>query len=127
MSRPSHKPWVVFSILALACVIVFARAQAPQRSIQPGPDRKSGEGEGPFERLVIRGATMIDGSGAPPMGPVDIVIENNRIKEIKSVGFPKVAIRDSNRPAKGAKEIDASGMYVMPGLVDCHAHIGGVA
>src|SRR5262245_43093577 len=107
MSRPSHKPWVVFSILALACVIVFAQAP-PQRSIQPGPDRKSGEGEGPFDRLVIRGVTMIDGSGAPPMGPVDIVIENNRIKEVRSVGYPKVPIREASRPAKGTKEIDAS-------------------
>jgi imidazolonepropionase-like amidohydrolase len=127
MSRPSRKSWLVVSILALGCAIAFAQTEAPQRSIQPGPDRKPGEGEGPFERLVIRGATMIDGAGAPPIGPVDIVIENNRIKEIRSVGYPKAAINESRRPAKGVKEIDASGMYVMPGLVDCHAHIGGVA
>ncbi|HEY8458990.1 MAG TPA: amidohydrolase family protein [Blastocatellia bacterium] len=125
MSHPARKSWVVFSISALICAIAFA--QAPQRSIQPGPDRKPGEGEGPFERLVIRGATMIDGAGAPPIGPVDIVIENNRIKEIRSVGYPKVPINESRRPAKGVKEIDASGMYVMPGFVDCHAHIGGAA
>ena len=41
---------------------------------------------------------MIDGTGAPPIGPVDIVIENNRIKEIRSVGFPKVC-RSENRAA----------------------------
>src|SRR5262245_36401535 len=127
MSRPIYKSWVVFSIWALIYVIAFAQAQGPQRSIQPGPDRKPGEGEGPFERLVIRGATMIDGAGAPPIGPVDIVIENNRISEIRSVGYPKVPINEARRPAKGVKEIDASGMYVMPGLVDCHAHIGGAA
>ena len=45
----------------------------------PAPDR--GEGEGPFQRLIIRGATLIDGTGAPPIGPVDIVVENNRIAE----------------------------------------------
>ncbi|MBO0726849.1 MAG: amidohydrolase family protein, partial [Blastocatellia bacterium] len=127
MSRPSHTSWLAVSILALICVIALAQTQPTQRSIQPGPDRKPGEGEGPFERLVIRGATVIDGAGAPPMGPVDIVIENNRISEIRSVGFPKVAINESRRPAKGVKEIDAAGMYVMPGFVDCHAHIGGVA
>lgn len=124
MSRLLRQSWLTILFFALSCVAAYAQAQ---RSIQPGPDRKPGEGEGPFERLVIRGATMIDGTGAPPMGPVDIVVENNRIKEIKSVGFPKVAIRESNRPAKGVKEIDASGMYVLPGLVDCHAHIGGIA
>lgn len=124
MSRLLRRSWLAIFLFALGCVAVYAQAQ---RSIQPGPDRKSGEGEGPFERLVIRGATMIDGAGAPPIGPVDIVVENNRIKEIRSVGYPKVAIREANRPAKGVKEIDASGMYVLPGLVDCHGHIGGVA
>ena len=43
------------------------------------PDRPAGEGEGPFDRLLIRGATVIEGSGAPPAGPVDIVVEGNRI------------------------------------------------
>ncbi|MGH9852946.1 MAG: amidohydrolase family protein, partial [Blastocatellia bacterium] len=127
MSRPAPKSWFVVLLLTFVCVVVFAQTQPAQRGVEPAPDRRSGEGEGPFERLVIRGATMIDGTGAPPIGPVDIVIENNRIKEIKSVGFPKVAIKESNRPAKGVKEIDASGMYVLPGLVDCHAHIGGAA
>jgi cytosine/adenosine deaminase-related metal-dependent hydrolase len=101
------------------------------RSIQPAPDRRAAgdnsEGEGPFERLVIRGATIIDGTGAPPQGPVDLVIENNRIREFRSVGYPKVAIREAARPAKGTKEIDASGMFVLPGFVDCHGHIGGLA
>jgi imidazolonepropionase-like amidohydrolase len=109
-------------------LVAIAGAQTqPQRSIEPGPNRRAGEGEGPFDRLVIRGATMIDGTGAPPMGPVDIVIEQNRIREIRSVGYPKVPVREANRPAKGTKEIDAAGMYVMPGFVDCHGHIGGVA
>ena len=80
MSRLLRPSWLVIFLFALGCLASFAQAQ---RSIQPGPDRKSGEGEGPFERLVIRGATMIDGTGAPPIGPVDIVIENNRVKEIK--------------------------------------------
>jgi imidazolonepropionase-like amidohydrolase len=117
----------VILLFTLTFIVTLAQTPPAQRGVEPAPDRRAGEGEGPFERLVIRGATMIDGTGAPPIGPVDIVIENNRIKEIKSVGFPKVAIRESNRPAKGVKEIDASGMYVLPGFVDCHAHIGGAA
>ena len=36
--------------------------------------RRADEGDGPHERLILRGATIIDGTGAPPMGPVDIVI-----------------------------------------------------
>jgi imidazolonepropionase-like amidohydrolase len=121
-----------FWIFVLGILFCANAANAqPQRSIQPAPDRRTSgpviEGEGPFDRLVIRGVTMIDGTGAPPMGPVDLVIENNRIREFRSVGYPKVAIREAGRPAKGTKEIDGTGMYVMPGFVDCHGHVGGVA
>ena len=80
------------------------------------------DGEGPFDRLVIRGATMIEGSGAPPVGPVDIVIENNRIVEIRNVGNPGLPIDPARRPAAGTREIDAHGMYVLPGFIDMNGH-----
>jgi len=80
-------------------------------------------GDGPFDRLIIRGAILIDGTGAPPIGPVDIVIEGDRIAEVRSVGFPRVPIREDRRPEAGDREIDATGMYVLPGFVDAHAHI----
>ena len=80
------------------------------------------DGEGLFDRLVIRGATMIEGSGAPPVGPVDIVIENNRIVEIRNVGNPGLPIDPARRPAAGTREIDAHGMYVLPGFIDMHGH-----
>lgn len=111
-------------LLLMLFVSAIGIAQT-QRGIAPAPDRRADEGEGPFERMIIRGATIIDGTGAPPQGPVDIVIEGNRIKEIRSVGFPKVEIRDAARPKGATKEIDAGGMYVLPGFVDCHGHIGG--
>lgn len=91
----------------------------------PAPDRRQGEGEGPFERLIIRGATLIDGTGAPPIGPVDIVIENNRIAEVKSVGYPGLAIDADKRPKNATREIDAHGSWVMPGIIDMHTHTGG--
>lgn len=81
------------------------------------------DGQGPYDRLVIRGATMIDGTGAPPFGPVDIVVEGNRIAEIKPVGAPGLPIDESKRPAKGAREIDASGKFVLPGFINLHGHI----
>jgi len=85
------------------------------------------EGDGPYNQLIIRGATLINSTGAPPIGPVDIVIENNRITDIKTVGFPGVAIDSSRRPQlkEGGKEVDAEGSYVLPGFVDMHGHIGG--
>lgn len=85
--------------------------------------------EGPFPQLIIRGVTLINGNGAPPMGPVDVVIENNRIKGVYNVGYPGVPIDPSDRPQlkSGGKEIEAEGMYLLPGFVDMHGHIGGEA
>src|SRR3989475_7387955 len=104
---------LLFTATALAQQVPFA------------PDRRIDEGEGPFPRLIIRGATVVDGTGAPPMGPVDIVIEGNRIREVKSVGFPKLPIKPEGRPKNATREIDGTNLYVLPGFVDLHGHIGG--
>ncbi|MAH82487.1 MAG: amidohydrolase [Flavobacteriaceae bacterium] len=83
--------------------------------------------KGPFSQLIIRGATLINGNGAPPVGPVDLVIEDDRIMEIRTVGYPGIEINPKRRPKlkNGGKEIDATGMYVLPGFIDMHGHIGG--
>lgn len=81
-------------------------------------------GAGPYKRLVLRGATVIDGTGAPPSGPYDIVVENGRITELKLVGTPHKAINPKIRPAPGDHEIDCHGKFVTPGLIDCHSHVG---
>src|SRR5437764_11035614 len=108
-------------IVVLFFVATAALAAPPAYA----PDRKAGEGEGPFERLILRGATLVDGTGAPPIGPVDIVIEKNRIREIRGVGFPKVSIKEEDRPKNATREIDASSLYVLPGFIDMHGHGGG--
>ncbi|MHA1544432.1 MAG: amidohydrolase family protein, partial [Alphaproteobacteria bacterium] len=92
-----------------------------QENVQAAPDRD--EGQGPFDRLVIRGAILIDGTGAPPVGPVDIVIEGNRIVEVQIVGAPGLEIDPADRPEAGDYEIDAAGLYVLPGFINAHAHI----
>lgn len=90
--------------------------------LEPGTDRN--RGEGPFDRLVLRGAMVIDGTGAPPWGPVDIVVENGKITELVGVGQPHRPINPDRRPAAGDREFDCHGKYVTPGFVDAHAHIG---
>lgn len=116
----------------IACTLLLTSLMGiaqERKAITPAPDRKSGEGGGPYDQLIIRGVTLIDGTGAPPTGPVDIVVEKNKIVDIKSVGVPHVAIDPAKRPklkTKGnVKEIDASGKYIMPGLIDLHVHTGG--
>jgi cytosine/adenosine deaminase-related metal-dependent hydrolase len=103
-----------------------AEEEEERPMVEPAPDRGD-EGEGPFERLVIRGVTMIDGTGSPPFGPVDIVIEGDRIVEIDGAGTPGLPMKDADFFNDTATtEIYASGWYVMPGIVDLHVHTGGV-
>lgn len=88
------------------------------------PARARDRGEGPFARLVLRGATVIDGSGGPPWGPADIVVEHGRITAIVSVGAAGRPISPDRRPPPGGRELDCHGKFVTPGFVDCHAHTG---
>ncbi len=112
-------------ILTLFLSVIAGFSVSAQMS--DAPDRS--EGEGPFGRLIIRGVTMIDGTGSPAAGPVDIVIEGNRIARIQNVGYPGLPIRENRRPKAGEndKVIEAEGMYVLPGFIDMHAHTGGGA
>lgn len=64
--------------------------------------------------LVIRGGTLVDGTGAPPI-EADIAIEGGRIAEIGRVA------------GRGQEEIDARGRIVTPGFVDIHTHYDGQA
>ena len=59
--------------------------------------------------LIIRGGTVVDGTGAPPY-EADIAIRDGRIVEIG-----KISVR-------GADEINAKGLIVTPGFVDIHTH-----
>ena len=113
--------YVLLFLFALPVLSAWAQP------IPKGPDRI--RGEGPFDQLIIRGVTLINGNGAPPIGPVDIVVEQNIITAIKTVGYPGVPIDEDSRPKlqTGGKELDCHGMFLMPGLIDMHAHIGGAA
>lgn len=110
--------------LALAACLLTAVAAQP---IAKAPEVK--EGKGPYPQLIIRGVTVINGTGAPPQGPMDIVIEGNRLVRIASVGYPGVPIDSNNRPRlkPGGVELDGTGLYALPGLIDMHGHIGGSA
>lgn len=110
----------IYCTLLLVMTVIASTAQ-----IAKAPERK--EGMGPYTQLIIRGVTLINGTGAPPMGPVDIVIEQNRIVQIRTLGNPDSKIDPAKRPQlkAGGKEINCEGMYAMPGLIDMHGHIGG--
>lgn len=84
---------------------------------QPDSAPPRSEGKGPFNRLVLKNAMLIDGTGTPIQGPFNIVVKRDRIAEIRHAMFLLP-------PEQGDLEIDCTGKYVLPGFVDSHVHIG---
>lgn len=120
---------MIMNIGKLVCLAVLLGSSAPSALAAvtnvPAPARKAGEGAGPYNRMVIRGVTLIDGSGAPPRGPVDIVIERNRITDIRQAGTPGLPLKADREPRVFDYELDATGMYALPGFIDMHVHASG--
>ena len=111
--------------MRIAFLIFFSFAFYSFAQIPKAPPRS--EGDGPWPQFIIRGVTLINGNGAPPIGPVDIVIENNRILSVNNVGSPGMPVNPDRRPKlkQGGKELNCEGMYALPGFIDMHGHIGG--
>jgi hypothetical protein len=108
----------LFILALLAAAPAFA-------AVAPAPDRR--EGEGPYPQLILRGVTVVNGTGAPAFGPVDIVVEGDRIVDVATVGTAAHPIDPEARPKlkPGGRELELAGHYVLPGLIDMHGHIGG--
>jgi len=62
--------------------------------------------------LVVRGGTLVDGTGGDPIA-ADVAVRDGRIAAVGTV------------PGRGTEEIDATGAIVTPGFVDVHTHYDG--
>lgn len=121
---------ILISTTAILTFLTFAIPATAQEQSQDRPEywqdwnkeptirRGANEGDGPYERLIIRGAIVIDGTGAPPVGPMDIIIEGDEIVSIEGTD-------PDEQPEGAVRVIDASGMYVTPGFINTHVHTGG--
>ena len=107
---------IAMSIL-LAASVAPALAQSTT-GMERVPDRPADVGSGPFGSLIVTGAMVIDGTGAPPTGPMDIVVEGNRIAAL----VPSAS--NARARAVADRVLDAQGMYVIPGMIDMHGHNG---
>lgn len=73
-----------------------------------------GGGSAEQETLVVRGGTLVHGTGADPLEDAAVVVRGGRIS---SVGLAE----EVDVPA-GARVVDADGGWILPGYVDAHVH-----
>lgn len=109
--------WGGIGIAAIAAAFIAATPARPEaeQAAAKAASAKAAAHNGKYKRMVITNAMVIYGNGKPPYGPMDIVIENGLIAKIVA------------SPAGAATEgvdavIDATGKYVMPGMVNTHMH-----
>jgi N-acyl-D-aspartate/D-glutamate deacylase len=63
--------------------------------------------------ILIRGGTVVDGTGSPAT-PADVRVRNGLIVEVGRQLDPD-----------GEQQVDASGAFVIPGIIDTHTHLDG--
>ena len=90
-------------IAAVAIVLLLAPYLAPAQ-------------DGPPTYLLINNATVWDGASDSSTPGMNVLVENNLIKQISADAIPV------NRSAN-TRVIDAGGRVLMPGLIDMHTHI----
>lgn len=64
---------------------------------------------------AFTGATVWDGTGAPPVENATIVVQEGRI----------VSVEEDSPPPRGAEVVELDGKYVIPGLINAHGHVSG--
>jgi adenine deaminase len=75
--------------------------------------------------LILEGATLIDGTGAPPESDAVIVINDGKIIEVTN----QTNYNDNlyfNGSNGTQTSVSLTGKYIIPGLFDTHAHVAGV-
>lgn len=92
----------------------------PRMDSQPGMDSRPRSDGGARSdggtRILLAGGTVIDGTGAAPRPDTDVLVDGDRIRAVGP------AAADLARSGPHTL-VDATGLTVMPGLIDAHCHM----
>ena len=98
-------------LLQLVVLFLAACASLATAAEPPFAPAKAGE------RVVYRGATLIDGTAARPRRAMAVITDGTRIEAV----LP--AARLTPRQLEGARLVDLTGRFLLPGLIDSHQHL----
>lgn len=121
--EPIHRRRLLLALASLAAVYVAAFLAGVKLEAARSPEgSEGGTGQETSARSeasarVLRGMTILDGLG----GRIErgrVLLEGGRIREVGPEGGPL---------PEGVPVTDLAGLYLIPGLIDSHVHIGGSA
>ncbi|HEV8456057.1 MAG TPA: hypothetical protein VGQ24_14255, partial [Gemmatimonadales bacterium] len=69
--------------------------------------------------IALVGATLIDGTGGPSLTDAVVIVRRGRIEFVG----PRAAFEIP----KGTREVDVTGRWIIPGLIDAHSHLAPAA
>jgi imidazolonepropionase-like amidohydrolase len=94
----------IFAALTIVCSVFALNARAQTSSAA--------------STSYIRAGHLFDSASGRYVDNVTLVVQNQRIQSVETGGF---------QPPAGAQVLDLSADYVLPGLIDCHTHLGARA
>jgi len=100
------KPSLRCMFIVVICLFAARASTSQTRGVESGNR---------YNTLIIRNVVIIDGKGTPPRGPMDVVLNHNKIASITSPKSP-------DNYKSEAHVLDGTGMYVLPGFINNHVH-----
>jgi len=108
---------VVLGGVAIAGALVAARTRPMTDLLPPASEIDAVAEPPPGRTTAITGALLVDGRGGPPVRDAVVVVRGERIVF--------AGTRAAAQIPEGAEIVDATGMTLMPGLLDAHFHLDG--